>query len=55
MHTYIHSNARNKEGIYANNYKATKLVVRNAMNETPTVEEVIPKKKSLKPLMRFHI
>ena len=34
---FIRINAKNKERIYANNYEATRRVVRNAMNETPMV------------------
>ncbi len=49
---YIHSNAKNKGGIYTNNYEATKLAIRNAMKETPTIAELIAKKDTVKhPLM----
>jgi formaldehyde-activating enzyme len=34
---FIRSNAKNKERIYANNYEATRRMVRNAMNEMPMV------------------
>ncbi|MGB8312135.1 MAG: formaldehyde-activating enzyme [Halobacteriota archaeon] len=53
---FIHSNAKNREGIYANNYEATKLVVRNAMNKTPTVQELITKKNTLNTVnVIYHI
>ena len=53
---FIHSNAKNREGIYANNYEATKLVVRNAMNKTPTVQELITEKNTLNTVnVIYHI
>ena len=48
---FIHSNAKNKEGIYANNYEAARLVVRNAIDKTPAIEELITKKNTSNSLM----
>ncbi len=49
---YLHGNAKNKGRIYTNNYEAMKLAIRNAMEETPTIAELIAKKDTIKhPLM----
>jgi len=51
----IHSNAKNREGVYVINYQATKLAVRNVMNET-TVQELITKKNTLNTVnVIYHI
>lgn len=49
---YIHGSARDKQKLYENNYEATKTAIRNAMNETPTLEELLEQKDSIvHPLM----
>ena len=43
---FIHWEAESDEAIYENNYKATKQAIANAVNGTPTVEEVLSAKDS---------
>ena len=51
----MHNNAKNREGVYVNNYHATRLAVRNAMNET-MVQELITKKNTLNTVnVIYHI
>ncbi len=49
---YIFGGARDKQKLYENNYEATKTAIRNAMKETPSIEELLEKKDSIvHPLM----
>ena len=44
---YIHGGAKDKQKLYDNNYEATKAAIRNAMKETPSIEELLEKKDSI--------
>ncbi len=49
---YIHGAAKDKQKLYDNNYEATKIAIRNAMKEIPSIEELLDKKDSIvHPLM----
>ena len=53
---YIHPDARDYEKIYRYNYGATKLALRRALSEFPSVEKVLYEKdRSLHPVMGFKV
>ena len=41
---FIHWNAEDKDKIYEYNYEATKLAIKRALNQEPSIEEVLAKK-----------
>jgi len=49
---YIHPHAKDKKKLYDYNYAATKAAISNAMNESPTIDELLSKKDTVvHPLM----
>ena len=46
---FIAPSANSKEKIYKFNYEATKLAIKNAVNGTPTIDEIIAKKETKHP------
>jgi bifunctional enzyme Fae/Hps len=53
---YIHPDARDYEKIYRYNYGATKLALKRALSEFPSVEKVLYEKdRSLHPVMGFKV
>lgn len=49
---YIHGSASDKQKLYNNNHEATRSAIRNAMQEKPSIEELLAKKDTLvHPLM----
>lgn len=53
---YIHPDARDYEKIYRYNYGATKLALRRALSDFPSVEKVLYEKdRSLHPVMGFKV
>jgi 5,6,7,8-tetrahydromethanopterin hydro-lyase len=46
---FIDAKADDNKRIYKFNYEATKLAIKNAMNKTPTIDEIIAKKDTKHP------
>ena len=46
---FIAPTANSNEKVYKFNYEATKLAIKNAMNQTPTIDEIIAKKETKHP------
>ena len=46
---FIAPSANDNKKIYKNNYEATKLSIRNAMQKSPTIDEIIAKKNTPHP------
>jgi len=46
---FIAGSANSNAKIYKNNYEATKLAIKNAINGTPTIDEIIAKKETAHP------
>jgi 5,6,7,8-tetrahydromethanopterin hydro-lyase len=46
---FIAPTANSNEKVYKFNYEATKLAIKNAMNQTPTIDEIIAKKETAHP------
>lgn len=46
---FIAPTANDNKKIYKNNYEATKLAIKNAIQKTPTVDEIIAKKETKHP------
>jgi 5,6,7,8-tetrahydromethanopterin hydro-lyase len=46
---FIDPKADSNAKIYKNNYEATKLAIKNAMKNTPTIDEIIQKKETKHP------
>ena len=46
---FIAGSANDNKKIYKNNYEATKLAIKNAMKQTPTIDEIIAKKETKHP------
>ena len=44
---YIHGNASDKNKLYDYNYEATKRAIRNAMRESPTIDELLSQKDTI--------
>jgi len=42
---FIHWDAEDKEKVYQNNYEATKLAIKRALENKPTIEEVVAQKE----------
>ena len=53
---YVHPDARDYEKIYRYNYGATKLALRRALSDFPSVDKVLYEKdRSLHPVMGFKV
>jgi 5,6,7,8-tetrahydromethanopterin hydro-lyase len=46
---FIDPNANDNEKIYKNNYEATKLAIRRALEQKPTIDEIIAQKETRHP------
>ena len=46
---FIAPSANDNKKIYKNNYEAVKLAIKNAMKQTPTIDEIIAKKDTKHP------
>ena len=46
---FIAGSANSNAKIYKNNYEATKLAIKNAMQKTPSIDEIIAKKETKHP------